>query len=188
MQRIKGTVEQHKGGSSLVTVYCSEIPYCARSNVTVTSNVTEVLGKCKFWVNIMPYFLWNRITAFRKVENELFYKKKKVFSSLASIVYFDMLKVEGNKRLVLSKLIMLFLLRNILYVKDHLWVVRITKCLSWVGNNRLEGFFHWSQSQTKVFWFQRQCRKLKQNLKFSWFPAVLHNPIICMWEDFDFPL
>lgn len=48
--------------------------YCARSNVTVMSNVTEVLGKCKFWVNIMPYLLWNRITALKKVENELFYK------------------------------------------------------------------------------------------------------------------
>lgn len=57
MQKIKGTVEKQKGGSSLVTVYCSEIPYCARSNVTVMSNVTEVLGKCKFWVNIVPYLL-----------------------------------------------------------------------------------------------------------------------------------
>lgn len=57
MQKIKCTVEQQKEGSSLVTVYCSEIPYCARSNVTVMRNVTEVLGKCKFWVNIMPYLL-----------------------------------------------------------------------------------------------------------------------------------
>lgn len=57
MQKIKCTVEQQKEGSSLVIVYCSEIPYCARSNVTVMRNVTEVLGKCKFWVNIMPYLL-----------------------------------------------------------------------------------------------------------------------------------
>lgn len=91
-------------------------------------------------------------------------------------------KVRGIKDLyiIISKLIILFLPRNVLCVKDHLWVVRVTKRLSWVGNNLLEGFFHWSQSQTKVLWFQRQGRKLKHHLKFSWFPAVLHSPIICM--------
>lgn len=33
------------------------------------------------------------------VENEFFYQKS-VLSSLASIIYFDVLKGEGNKRLV----------------------------------------------------------------------------------------
>lgn len=46
-----------KRGFSLVPVYCSKIHYCARSNVTVMSNVTEVPGKCKYWVNIVPYLL-----------------------------------------------------------------------------------------------------------------------------------
>lgn len=83
-------------GFSLVPVYCSKIHYCARSNATVKSNVTEVPGKCKYWVNIMPYLLWNRITIIRKAENELFYKI--VFSFLASIIPFDTLKVEKKKK------------------------------------------------------------------------------------------
>lgn len=93
-QMHNGTVSG-KGGFSLVSVYCSEIHFCARKNVTVMSNVTEVPGKCKFWVTVVPYLLWNRITVLRKVENLL---QKRVFSSLASIIHFDMLKVEKKKR------------------------------------------------------------------------------------------
>jgi len=59
-----------KGGFSLVSIYCSEMHSCARSNVTIMSNITEVPGKCKFGVNIVPYLLGNK-----KVENELFCKR-----------------------------------------------------------------------------------------------------------------
>lgn len=72
--QMHGGAVSGKGGFSLVPVYCSEIHWCARSNITVVSNVTEVPSKHKFWVNIMTYLLWNRITVLRKVENELLYK------------------------------------------------------------------------------------------------------------------
>lgn len=84
-----------KGGFSLVAVYGSEIHCCARNNVTVMSTVTEVPGKCKSWVNIMPYLLWNRITVLRKVA---LLQKSVLFSSLASIIHFDTLKVEKKKK------------------------------------------------------------------------------------------
>lgn len=133
-----------KGGFSLVSVYCSEIHCCARSNVTVMTNVTEVPGKCKFWVNIVPDLLWNRITVLRlKMSSST---KECIFLPCKYHTFWHVKSWKEEKKTCTSGIynfIITFLLKNILYVRNMLYT-------SWVARGEVPHIICWKVSSLKL--------------------------------------